>query len=81
MTNMAANKNAIIDKLNLCKGKNRKVVDIRLEEKRMGVTLLFEADQEEFIKIDAPNSLHIVWLRNEAAAYSATINNGGRKGA
>jgi hypothetical protein len=80
MTNLAANKNAIMDEVLLHKANNRKVIDIRLDEKRMGVTLLFDTDPVEFLKVEAPSALHLRWLRNEACAYAMTINNPARKG-
>jgi hypothetical protein len=81
MTNLAIHMNPIMDEVTLYKLDNRKVLGIRLEEKLLGVSFLFDARPEVFFKVEAPNVLHLTWMRNEAAAYLATINNQGRKGA
>lgn len=80
MTNLATNKNAIMDKVTLHKANNRKVIDIRLDEKRTGVLFLFDTDPAEYLPVAAPSPLHLTWLRNEACAYAMAINNPRRKG-
>ncbi len=75
MTNLATNKNPIMDEVKLRRASNRKVVDIRLDEKRTGVLLLFDTDPAEYLPVVAPSPLHLTWLRNEACAYAMAINN------
>jgi hypothetical protein len=74
MTNLATCKNAIIDEIDSLRATTNMVRGIRLDEKRMLVSILIDGRPERLLSVEATGGLPLRYMYNEAAAYLEAKN-------
>jgi hypothetical protein len=74
MTNLATSKNPIIDEIDILRATTNMVRAIRLDEKRMLVSILVDGCPETLLSVEATEGFPLRCMYNEAAAYLEAKN-------